>query len=490
MSDFENIKCPYCFKTFKHTEVNFRSATAFNEVDLDPMGRGETLEEIEFNMTDGDEKTKRINGYLLRERFLIKDDEKYNEFWSKFGSTSEINTGINDSILDYRRPILDPKDHELVPHGPIEDEDGFVYKVEDCFGHESRNRVCPHCHNPLPLNYGKFPVKFLSVIGIESCGKTVFLSKLIENIGNYAAKLNMVALPASASSRKFIKDNKIAKDMPLPGATPVQYLSQPLFYSLEYNHNNVHENRMFVIYDIAGESCKDANKVLDYAKFVENSDGLLILLDPNQFKVLGGKAPGLLENILSTLRSIFTTRDLVKIPLALCISKSDIMRPLNLLPSICFDDVKTVKREKFCAKDYNIISRHLSELFESNEPSIKVALENRYRNFNYFAFTTLNCEVIDDENGVKFPEKTPDPKRIEEPLFWLFKEFGFVDSDEEVVDHSLLAKEIKELKIDLNRITEKYDELGFFKFREKSRLEEKIEMLQNQIQDLYDQRYN
>ena len=85
MSDFENIKCPYCFKTFKHTEVNFRSSTAFNEVDLDPMGRGETLEEIEFNMTDGDEKTKRINGYLLRERFLIKDDEKYNEFWSIFG---------------------------------------------------------------------------------------------------------------------------------------------------------------------------------------------------------------------------------------------------------------------------------------------------------------------------------------------------------------------------------------------------------------------
>lgn len=194
MSDYNNIKCPYCFKTFSHDQVFFRSATALTEVDLDPTGRGETLEEIEF-MPDGEEKTSRIQAYHLNENFLIRDDERYTAFWDDFGTTSEVNSGADKTILDYKRPLLDPYNRYLVPSGPQVDGDEFVYKIEDCYGRETQDRVCPHCHNPLPPNYGKYPVKFLSVIGISSAGKTVFLSKLIQRITSYAAGLGMSALP-------------------------------------------------------------------------------------------------------------------------------------------------------------------------------------------------------------------------------------------------------------------------------------------------------
>lgn len=482
--NYEPIKCPYCFKHFSHNEVLFRSATALTEVDLDPTGRGRSIEDIELEMPDGSEKNDIISKYHLRERFLIKDDEEYNRFWETYGSTSEINSGVDNSILDYKRPLLYPSDKSVVPNGAELDVDGFVYKVADCFGKESYERVCPHCHNPLPQNYGKYPIKFLSVIGISSAGKTVFLSKLIENITGYAAKLGMAALAGSSSSRKFIQDNKIDENVPLPGGTPDRYLSQPLFYNLSYFKNNIRENKMFVIYDIAGETCVSAARILNYAPFIRNSDGMFILMDPQQFQCLGGRAAQITDAILSTLSGVFTGADMVEIPLAFCLAKSDMMRSQNLLPEICYQDVQTVNKSKFCAEDYNIISNKLDEFFESNDPSIKVSLENNYINFNYFAFTTLNCDVREDENGRKYPERKPTPKRIEEPLFWMFKKFGFIDSQGNIVDHSRLTIDLNNKIKQRQERQEYYNSLSRFKFGERARVEDEICELNQEIQEL------
>lgn len=484
MPNYDSIKCPYCFKTFSHNDVLFRSATALNELDLDPTGRGESLEEIEFSMPDGPEKSERIREYKFRESFLVREDDRYNSFWSVFGTTSETNTGVDSTILDYKRPILNPRDGLMVPRGAQLDEDDFVYKIEDAFGRESHDRVCPHCHNPLPPNYGKFPVKFISVIGISSSGKTVFLSKLIENIGRYAARLGMSALPASASSRKFVRDNKVDENTPLPGGNPVEYMSQPLFYNLTYVYNNVKENRMFVIYDIAGESCVDTKKIQNFGKFVSNSDGMLVLLDPQQFNALGGKAAGLADSVLATLKNVYSAASMVKIPLALCISKSDMMRQLNLLPDMCYQDVKAVDNRMFCAEEYNEISQKIAELMAVNEPEIKVALELNYKRFNYFAFSTLNCDVTIDETGRKYPERRPEPKRIEEPLYWMFKEFGFIQSDRPILDHSMIAKKIVEKKQQISGKQAELDSLGFFAGKDKKRLKEEIGQLEAELSEL------
>lgn len=483
MADFENITCPYCFKTFSHQSVLFRSSTAFNEVDLDPTGMGRTREDImiDLNLNDS-QKSEILRLYDLREKFLIRDDDKYMDFWEKFGSTSEVNSGINDDILDYQRPLIDPRDSTLVPNGAQLDEDGFVYKIEDCFQHDSYDRVCPKCHNPLPPNYGKFDIKFISVIGIQSAGKTVFLSKLIENISKYAAKLGMAALPASNSSRKFVKDNLVAENRPLPGATPERYMAQPLFYNLTYTQNNKHENKMFVIYDIAGENCINSHKIKNFANFVSNSNGLIVLVDPEQFKCLGGKAEGLAEGVLATLRNVFTGAGMVKIPLALCISKSDIMRPTGMLPEMCFNDVRAVNRSAFCATEYNQISNDLSKIYENDdESSILVALEQNYRNFNYFAFTTLNCDVVKDEKGVKIPERRPDPKRIEEPLFWMFKEFGFIGSDVPIVDHTPVGKKLKEKEKEKAGYMDEITSLGPLNIRRRRNLNELIKSVDQEI---------
>lgn len=451
---FNHIKCPYCFKEFAHTDVLFRSMSAFEEHELDPHGMGVTMEEIEFSMPDGLEKIKRISEYQRRMKFQITEDRLYTSFWKSFGGTSETGAGVNEAIPDYLRPIISPQDKDAVPKGGAFDNDGFLYMIEDCFGKESYDRVCPRCHNPLPANYGKYPIEFVSVIGISSAGKTVFLSKLIENIGQYAAKLSMSALPATKRSREFVSENKITKNQSLPGGNPIQYMSQPLFYNLNFSAQGEDRECMFAIYDIAGESCVDASKIKNFGKFVMNSDGLIILIDPNQFKDLGGEAERLTDSVLATLKNIMNTGGKVQTPTAICISKSDMMK--HIFPPVCFEDVKTVGQKQFCAADYNQISSFVHKFIEEHDNQINVTLKNIYDRYNYFAFTTLNCDVTTDENGRKFPEKEPDPKRIEEPLFWLFKEFGFISSEIPVADYSQFACEVANLR---RRIAESEREL-------------------------------
>ncbi|MGN1139241.1 MAG: hypothetical protein ACI4RM_07315 [Ruminococcus sp.] len=479
---YNHIKCPYCFKEFAHNQVLFRAATFFKEVDLDPDGKGETLEEIEFNMPDGPAKTKRIDEYRRRKVFLLRDDENYTQFWSEFGSTTEKSTGIDSSVPDYKRPIIYPSVNLVVPMGAVLDEEGFTYKIEDCYGRESYDRVCPYCHNPLPNNYGKHPVNFLSVIGISEAGKTVFLSKLIENIGDYAAKLNMSALPASNNSRQFVKDNKIAKNVPLPGATVIKNMSQPLFYNLTYMDKGVKKNRIFVIYDIAGENCSDSHLIEKYGKFVKNSHGLIVLLDPRQIKSLGGTSENLTESVLATLKNTITNTERVSTPLALCISKSDTLKQNGCLPDICFEDVRTVENRYFCARDYNIISNEIYKLFDDKDKKINVELNHSYKNFNYFAFTTLNCSATKDKDGRTYPDREPDPKRIEEPLFWLFNQFGYIKSDIPISDHSQLAIDIREIQKTIDKKEAELSSLGPFAFSRRRDLRTEIEELTYELE--------
>ncbi|MFR2605771.1 MAG: hypothetical protein ACLTAX_11490 [Waltera sp.] len=53
----------------------------------------------------------------------------------------------------------------------MHDPEGFLYQVRDEEGRDTKVRICPHCHNPLPFEYGKYPVKYIAVVGITELRK-------------------------------------------------------------------------------------------------------------------------------------------------------------------------------------------------------------------------------------------------------------------------------------------------------------------------------
>ncbi len=461
MPDYQ-ITCPYCFEKFSHTKVHFRMETFFNEDELNDMSY---TENDVLRMPDSDQKKSLLAQIRMRKPFLRRDDEKYDAFWANYGKTTERTTGV-DKRLPFpvqQLPILDPgesmtqavlKRKSETPNSTqgaanyfIYDGDGMVVAVEDIYDHETHRRVCPYCHNPLPLGYGKYPLKFISVIGVTGAGKTVYISQLLKNMNRYASYVSMDAYFTSDHETNFIEENPVEVGKPLPRPTMDGQLAQPMFYDLvQTTKSGEIRTDTIVIYDIAGENCRTAAAMQKYGEFVTKSDGIILLVDPSQLELvvedkLGENArsaePAL---VLNTIHNAFVTknsREKQDIPIAVCISKSDSFE--ELLPSAAGSDIVPVvdsftdeNLPLFNATEYNSLEPEIMRLMRNN-PMV-TNLRNGYKNFNFFIFSATGCpvemrDVSGESKARSFPVAPPIPKRIAEPLLWLFFKFGYIGSD-------------------------------------------------------------
>ena len=503
------ITCPYCFRKMMDEEVLFRSEKVnLGECDLIP----DDYDDIDDFVAryNGADKDSILTQYRDWEFFAETIDPVYEAFWENFNGTTEFNPA--DEILRvkaYRRRIIDPSDisHRRYlkrQNGDdyfIRDDQGMVSQIELYTGEKCNRRVCKHCHNPLPDNYGKNTVKFVTVIGITGAGKTVYLSQLLQKMKTYAVKAGLSAVVTNASVRTFLEKNVIAAAEPLPGSTPATQLQQPLFYEMVRDakeHGKITET--FVLFDVAGEVFKENSLINKFAPFVEHVDGVIVLIDPMQFEVVGGVAnEGVTLDepvvVLDAVQNIVTrgnVNEKCDIPFAVCISKADtevVQRVLSDdLSAMLLDDVHGVKDTSgfnlplFNAKEYNPILNELYSFVQNNELVLAQQMQTNYSRYAYFAFTALGCDVgtfkkfrdheyerikkeckenklripsqyVEIENG-EYPDmcfesnstglveyKCPIgpvlPKRVEEPLLWLFHKLGYIDVNEPIDDPSI-----------------------------------------------------
>lgn len=506
MRIYNKIICPYCFKEFNHDDVLFRAETCFNEDDI--------LEEYEIDMMeDGPEKEKIRSENELKKEFETGIHPKYEKYWNKYGGTTEqtrkrsTSGTVSQFVENYKKPIISPKNPRVVKFdnadgsGVSMDRDDFLSSVTDVFGGHTSSRVCPECFNPLPRNYGKYPVKFISLIGITGAGKTVYLSSLLDNMYEYADKIGMSPIN-NDSVNFFIEQNKIQKDVVLPQGTIPERMSQPLCYHLNYFHQGkgVSETSTFVIYDIAGENCVSDKSVENFGQFILHSDGIIILQDPKQFSNIYDEAHTMANSVLRTIKNQFVGVGYCSIPIAFCISKCDrlindgIFDGLPQLVEMLNEPVKSSENEEgFCATDYNKISKSLDDFYRSQDPTTRRALRNSFDCFNYFAVSSLNCRLVESgetsdisQEKILMPAETPHPMRIEEPLFWLFKQFGFINSDIDIIEHAIVGKisKLNEQKQFWEKELSQAQTRRFGRRRHVQECEDNINSIARQIQEL------
>ena len=209
------IKCPYCFHEFLQEETVFRAHTAFDRSQLE-MGDSSDMSGLLG-------RSKQKEASEPRELFLRfdaeggkKQDDNLVDFWKDRGGSSGYITV--DNTWDH--PHIDPQSahfHEMIctdPRGAdtpgadgfVRDKDGFILRVLDRYSDSPKpmERLCPSCHNPMPLaDYGKFPVKFISVVGITGAGKTVFLNQLLTKFAGEIDKRDY-AVTTSNLDRKSV----------------------------------------------------------------------------------------------------------------------------------------------------------------------------------------------------------------------------------------------------------------------------------------------
>lgn len=448
-----SIVCPYCFnmasngkgRPFSHKDVEFRAETYFSS-------ETEILKklhytEVELALKGNAANQEKVKEFEKHKRFLVSGkDEKYNAFWANYeGRTTEqaargAEKGVKGPV-PWELPVIKKGDGVAEICGDV---DGFVTHAVDEFGKITHRRVCPHCHNPLPLGYGKYPVKYISIIGITGAGKTVYISQLLKGMSDYASKSGLNAYFTSDHETNFIEANVVKKGAPLPESTSPGRLSQPMFYDIVRTVDGVQHQDTIVLYDIAGENCRRADDMVRFSSFVEHSDGLILLVDPKQLGFLSTEvdeddidAPSL---ALNTLHGVLESAKGKKsnVPIAVCVSKSD--QCVNILPTISQEQVQNadpdesglIKRE-FDGRAFNSLSEGIRDILKTTANTVCQNLATEYWNYNFFAVSAIGCGCEPTEQGFYAPVSRPNPKRIEEPILWLFKQFGFISSNQKVM---------------------------------------------------------
>lgn len=456
------IICPYCFARMQDDEVLFRSEKVNQgENFVLPEEYGD-LDEF-LLMYTGDDKEEILQKYRDWEFFAETIDEVYEAFWRRFGGTTEINPADEKlHIKAYRRRIIDPANAEhqhylqKQPDGSylIRDAQGMAAQIQLSVPDQElcHRRVCRRCHNPLPHSYGKNTVHFASVIGITGAGKTVYISQLLKDMSDYAAKAGLSAIVNSPNSRIFLESNPIQAKVPLPGSTADRRFQQPLFYQITRSIGETQRvTETFVLYDVAGETLTDAEWVNLYAPFIAHSDGMIMLLDPLQFSAVhqvDGSRPTLNQTtaVLATIQNIISKGDdnrKIDVPIAVCISKVDMNEVQTVLgPELCEllkeDACGEEGEDGFCKplfneKQYAPIAKGLRAFMMRHERALAQQLQDNYVSYDYFAFTALGCAVQNEvsENGelYQYPVGPVLPKWVEEPLLWMFYKMGYIGSN-------------------------------------------------------------
>ena len=451
------LKCPYCFEEFDDDKVLFRleDESVFERITEQYRRHKKMVSE------SGEDKAFPL------EAFVSDRDQTLISWWKDENNVPVSKGGRINSTPPYQQPLLDPSSEAVRPYLRASDTGDILHREKgyvDCIqlGSEVspqnilvRQRACPHCHNHLPDGYGKYPTDIIAVIGITSSGKTVYLSTLLSHLNRSLPKWSLSSYDTK-SSLDFIRTNPVSRGNFLPASTTYDMPQAPIYYEIDVDDQHRGRYRKgLLIYDIAGENFDPDNmaEIENHAKYIRAADGIILLLDPLQFENIARAneqdQSSLAISALTAIQNLITgdNESQVDKPIAVCLSKSD-AEPVQQLfnnyhdlqgklgqdPEFRRDEEDGEYLNSFVADDYNVISKAIMGVIQEQDENLHDQLRRTYSNFNYFAVTALGgCELEKvEENGHELGERlTSDaqPRRIIEPLLWLFSQFGYLRVD-------------------------------------------------------------
>ena len=434
-----NITCPYCFETFRDRDVMFRSKTLYKDSNdmVNKVTNGKWKKENELNFSDDPEAERYRKEVEIHKAFIIKGrSENFQNFWRKYQNgdypEGERRNGHLEKEIDfeYNRPIIDPKDVKLTS-GLRYENDGFLSGMTDICGNLTLSRVCPHCNNPLPHNYGRYPVYHISVIGIKGSGKTVFLSQFLNYLKAECHKIGIVTGVQDPAINRYVDENPVKEGEYLSESTEPEALISPLSINLTIKK----QTYTFVFHDIAGENCVSANEKVNFSDFIAHSNALIFIIDPKQIEAFGipfenGNRTIDLGEVFTTIGATFGGK-VGDVPAAVVISQIDRPQCKNIMQEKCpmlyqnhitpiyKNALEAKENPKFNGNEYNNIYDYLDE-FLSRDPSI-INVGANFPNHSYFGISAIGVNV---ENAV--PVSEPVPHRVSEPFFWILYKLGLL----------------------------------------------------------------
>ncbi|RUT31756.1 hypothetical protein EJP77_10235 [Paenibacillus zeisoli] len=400
---FYDIVCPYCFSKFSPEEVVFRAA----------------------HHREDDED------------YALGEDYELNKYRERFGL---------DTVYDIEA-ILHPRDIHEEHHMY---SDNVLIGLSDRYGVVTRRRLCPRCHNELPVTAGKVPSNIISIIGASQAGKSVYMTSLIHTLQHETADhFGAACMPLNAEiSRKFRSsyEEPLFERGDLLASTQKEKMQEPFIFQFVFKDESKPPLTL-VFFDVAGEGMVDQDYLGLHGQHIKNSAGILFMVDPLQIRsirekirIKHGDKPGEWVSQYDEPRDVVLTlfgdfiayedKGKTDIPTAVVLTKSDMLHALAdeegeyiKKNSNIFNNA--VHRRTLNLTEFENIDGEVRHLIEKVDRPFKGTMDVYFKDTAYFAVSALGSNPVDQKlQGVV------SPIRVDEPFIWLLYKLNYIEGSE------------------------------------------------------------
>ena len=298
--------------------------------------------------------------------------------------------------------------------------------------------VCPTCHSDLPQRFADAPSRSMALIGTKASGKSHFIAVVLHELEHRIGPSfggSLMLLDDATRSRvdNDLKPRLYGAGVVLPATSSVLTSSavrEPLVSRLTLGRD-AHSNLVF--FDAAGEDLESLEILEREGRYVTQSDGLVLLVDPLQIPAVRDDLEGSIElppvtadvykmigrlaGLLREARGIPAGKP-IDVPLAIAISKIDALRGLLSDTHPVFTQVAHDGR--FDAA----VARTISEALRAETVAwlgerVDTFIKHEFASVSYFGVSALGENPIAGRlrNGVS-------PHRVEDPILWMLDRWG------------------------------------------------------------------
>ena len=284
----------------------------------------------------------------------------------------------------------------------------------------------------------------IALIGAKASGKSNYIGVLINEIRKKMTSSFNCTLDISCSeeSKRYYDDyyySPLFKNGYVVEATDAGEIP-PLIFPLKFmDHKNRIKNvATLTFYDTAGENLDSSDDMEIFNRYIPNSKGIILLLDPLQVpsirKQLQGKMPlpeintdvvEILSRVVQNIRNVKNIKGTINIPLALAFTKMDALEQFDILPpeSCLRDESEHLRRGGFVVSDFENTNIEMRDILENWLDAEVVQMMRQFSKYSIFGLSALGGVP----NGNKISGEEIHPKRVLDPLLWLLAENKYIN---------------------------------------------------------------
>lgn len=307
---------------------------------------------------------------------------------------------------------------------------------------ESFKRICPHCHFELTHDAGLTAEFTIAVIGGRGTGKSTYIATLIHRLKNEVG-LNFEAGVGALNDytrRRYRDDFEVPlfrkRQLLPPTRTASQETSTktPMVFRITLKHHAAN----LALFDSAGEDMQSLDTMSVEARYICHADGVIFLLDPLQIdtvrQLLAGSGLSLPapdagaepKLIVERLRQLYERqlglKSTTKIdkPIAFSLAKVDAL--YSILEAGSGLHSQGGHFGFFNLADAQSLHTELSQTLSAwMGTEFDNFLKANFSKYRYFGVSSLGQPPQDGQHL-----ETVAPHRVEDPILWLFYEFGLI----------------------------------------------------------------